>query len=105
MGGVDDSAPQADAKQPEAASKPREFQEDEATSIPLRLRAHYQALDAAADATEDEVRKLYRKLALRHHPDKNPDNPAVAQERFTAIAEAYEAVREYLTSVERVGVR
>lgn len=67
--------------------------------IPVKVRPHYKTLGAAADATEAEVRKLYRKLALLHHPDKNPKDPVGAKERFGKVATAYEAVCEYLSSL------
>merc|ERR1712157_494246 len=69
------------------------------SSLPDKLRPHYQTLNAPPDATEADVRKLYRKLALKHHPDKNPDDAAGAKERFTKVAVAYEAVLEHISSL------
>ena len=48
----------------------------------------YAALGVARDADEDTIRKAYRKLARRFHPDVNPDD-ATAEERFKTISEAY----------------
>jgi curved DNA-binding protein len=47
----------------------------------------YKILGVARDADEDTIRKAYRKLARKLHPDVNPDNPA-AEERFKAVSEA-----------------
>jgi molecular chaperone DnaJ len=51
----------------------------------------YAVLGVPASATQDEIKKQYRKLAAKHHPDKNP-NDARAAERFKEISEAYHVV-------------
>src|SRR5579871_1245267 len=48
----------------------------------------YQTLGVSKTATEDEIRKAYRKLAKEHHPDLNPGN-AEAEKRFKEISAAY----------------
>ena len=45
----------------------------------------YSLLGVARDASEDEIRKAYRKLARQHHPDVNPNDPK-AEERFKDIS-------------------
>eukprot|EP01134_Creolimax_fragrantissima_P005327 CFRG5327T1 len=55
---------------------------------------YYLELGVEATATPDEVRKAYRRLALKWHPDKNPDNPNEASKHFKRIAEAYEVLSD-----------
>ena len=49
---------------------------------------YYTLLDVERSATEDEIKRAYRKLAMRYHPDRNPGDPG-AEERFKQISEAY----------------
>jgi curved DNA-binding protein CbpA len=49
---------------------------------------HYRVLGVAPKASRDDITKCYRKMALRLHPDKNPDDPKAAG-RFMAIQESY----------------
>ena len=51
----------------------------------------YDVLGVARDASHDDIRKAYRKLARKHHPDLNPDDPA-AEERFKRVSAAYEVL-------------
>jgi len=55
---------------------------------------YYQILGVQKTATEDEIKKAFRKLALKWHPDRNPDNKKQAEEKFKAIAEAYEVLND-----------
>ncbi|EDW91968.2 dnaJ homolog subfamily B member 6 isoform X2 [Drosophila yakuba] len=55
---------------------------------------YYKVLDVARSATDSEVKKAYRKLALKWHPDKNPDNLEEANKRFRELSEAYEVLSD-----------
>ncbi|NUO39852.1 MAG: J domain-containing protein [Gemmatimonadaceae bacterium] len=52
---------------------------------------YYAVLGVPASATQDEIKKAYRKLAAKHHPDKNPNDPKAA-ETFKGISEAYQTL-------------
>ena len=54
---------------------------------------YYKLLGVARDATGDQIKKAYRKLAMQHHPDKNPGN-AEAEKKFKEIASAYEILSD-----------
>ena len=60
-------------------------------SIWLTTKDYYAVLGVPASATQDEIKKQYRKLAAKHHPDKNQNDPKAA-ERFKEISEAYQVL-------------
>lgn len=54
----------------------------------MEFRDYYKELGLSKSATEDEIKKAYKKLAVKYHPDKNPGDKA-AEEKFKTINEAY----------------
>jgi len=59
----------------------------------MSKRDYYEVLGVNRDASEDDIKKAYRKLAMKHHPDRNPDNPK-AEEHFKEAKEAYEMLSD-----------
>ncbi|MDY0111570.1 MAG: molecular chaperone DnaJ [Candidatus Syntrophosphaera sp.] len=59
----------------------------------MAKRDYYEVLGVSRDATEDEIKKAYRKLAMKYHPDKNPDNKE-AEEKFKEASEAFEVLSD-----------
>jgi molecular chaperone DnaJ len=57
----------------------------------MAKRDYYQVLDVARTATEAEIKKAYRRLAMKYHPDRNP-NDHEAESRFKEVKEAYEVL-------------
>jgi curved DNA-binding protein CbpA len=55
---------------------------------------YYKILGVKRGATEDQVKKAFKKLAVRFHPDKNQDNPEEAKVKFQKIANAYETLSD-----------
>lgn len=55
---------------------------------------YYQVLGVRRDVSADDIKKAYRKLALRWHPDKNPDNKEEAERKFKELSEAYEVLSD-----------
>jgi len=59
----------------------------------MAKKDYYEVLGVNRDASEDDLKKAYRKLAMKWHPDRNPDNPK-AEEHFKEAKEAYEVLTD-----------
>jgi molecular chaperone DnaJ len=57
----------------------------------MAKKDYYEILGVKRDATAEEIKKAYRQIALKYHPDRNPDDPT-AEEKFKEAAEAYEVL-------------
>jgi curved DNA-binding protein len=61
--------------------------------MPVKFHDYYESLGVARNAKEDEIKKAYRKLARKYHPDLNPNNKQ-SEEKFKEIQEAYEVLSD-----------
>merc|ERR1719361_2709877 len=59
-----------------------------------QAKDYYEVLGVDKDADKKTIKKAYRKLALKWHPDKNPDNKEAAEAKFKDIAQAYEVLSD-----------
>ncbi len=59
----------------------------------MSKKDYYEVLGVNRDASEEDIKKAYRKLAMKFHPDRNPDNPK-AEEHFKEAKEAYETLSD-----------
>src|SRR5216117_1744564 len=58
-----------------------------------KKRDYYEVLGIGRNASDEEVKRAYRKLAVKFHPDKNPDDPH-AEEKFKELGEAYDVLMD-----------
>ncbi len=59
----------------------------------MSKRDYYEVLEISKSASADEIKKSYRKMAIKYHPDKNPGDKE-AEEKFKEAAEAYEVLSD-----------
>ena len=55
---------------------------------------YYKILGVSKEANDDELKRAYRKLAKKYHPDANPDNKAEAEAKFKEVNEAYSVLSD-----------
>ena len=76
-----------------------------------RMPDYYSTLGVDRKASEEDVKKAYKALAKKWHPDKNPDNQEVATRKFKEVSEAYQVLgdsvkrREYDGGRDETGAR
>src|SRR2546421_12779152 len=59
----------------------------------MAKRDYYTVLGVNRDASEEDIKKAYRKLAMKHHPDRNPDSKG-SEDKFKEAKEAYEMLSD-----------
>lgn len=64
------------------------------TEADINSDNYYKVLGVSRDADTRTIKKAYRKLAVKHHPDRNPDDTKAAEERFKRVGEAYEVLSD-----------
>ncbi len=60
----------------------------------MAKRDYYETLGISSNASSEEIKKAYRRLAVKYHPDKNRDNSKVAEEKFKEVSEAYKILSD-----------
>ena len=55
---------------------------------------YYKILGVKRSATDAQIKKAFKKLAIKYHPDKNADDPEGAKEKFQKVAQAYETLSD-----------
>lgn len=66
---------------------------------------YYKILEVNRSASVAEIKKAYRRLALKWHPDKNPDNQDEATKKFKEISEAYEVLSDEKKRKVRINIK
>ncbi|MFA5239779.1 MAG: molecular chaperone DnaJ [Phycisphaerae bacterium] len=60
----------------------------------MAKRDYYEVLGVGKNASAEEIKRAYRRMAMKYHPDKNPDNKTEAEAKFKECAEAYEVLND-----------
>ena len=59
----------------------------------MAKRDYYEVLGVSKNSSDDEIKKAYKKMAIKYHPDRNPDDKE-AEAKFKEAAEAYDVLRD-----------
>ena len=60
----------------------------------MAKRDYYETLGISRDVSSEDIKKAYRRLAVKYHPDKNRDNSKEAEEKFKEVSEAYKILSD-----------
>jgi DnaJ family protein C protein 7 len=90
---VQEAHQQASGSGEDAAAAARDVRNAELELKKSQRKDYYKILGVAKDASDIDIKKAYRRLAIVHHPDKNPDDESAA-ERFKDVGEAYECLSD-----------
>ena len=60
----------------------------------MSLKDYYRMLGVARDASPEDIKRAFRRLAMQYHPDRNPENTKEAEAKFKEISEAYEVLSD-----------
>ena len=60
---------------------------------PAKRVSHYDILQVTPQASDEDIKRAYRRLAMHHHPDRHPRNRKLAELRFKLITEAYASLK------------
>src|ERR1051325_8792724 len=60
----------------------------------MSKKDYYESLGVARNASEAEIKQAYRRLAMKHHPDRNPDDKKSSEAKFKEVKEAYEILSD-----------
>ena len=60
----------------------------------MAKRDYYEVLGVSKSATADEIKKAYRRLAMKYHPDRNKDDGEASESKFKEAKEAYEVLKD-----------
>lgn len=66
---------------------------------------YYKVLQVEKGAKDDDLKKAYRKLAMKWHPDKNPSNKKDAEAKFKQVSEAYDVSSRIIIFLSRLNIR
>lgn len=75
-------------------SAQKKVQEAEVALKQSKEKNYYKILDVPRNADKKQIKKGYKDMAMKWHPDKNPDNEEEAEKKFTEVAEAYEVLSD-----------